>query len=288
MGDIPELERLEFFPGELLTADDLTAIDTNNRAMMELHQRSMHNWGIGFGLDVSGAIGATSVSVTPGYAADINGHDIILSTPLTLAIPAITSGAFYLVADWVDDADEPVVEQRSATSCDTAGGSVRLSDAPAIVWKTLAQLNYGIDVILALVAIRNCAISRISTSVRRYATCGSMFHLQAGSVSAGTLNWALWAVGGVNSGLTAYIDTSAAKFQSTPMYVAQIVGTRSIDVPPTLIIDFVTIANPTPAGFTLQVALPESATSHINPRGLLDPLSPGKLNWSVSWMGVQG
>jgi len=287
MGDIPELERISFFSGELLTADDLTALDSNNRELLWLHNRSMHNWGIGLGLDVQGARGATSVAVNPGYATDSDGHEIILSNPLTLAIPAITSGSYYLVANWVDDADEPVVEQRSAPACG-AGGSVRLSDAPAILWKTSAQLTYGTDVVLAQVTIQNCAISQLATSVRRYGTCGSTFYIQGGRLSASALTWTPWLVGGAPVGLTASIDTSAANFQSSPNYTVQIVGSRSLSSPPTTIVDFVSVASPSPTGFTIQLSVP--ALGPVNPDAIRDPGGAlmGQLGWVVSWMGVEG
>jgi hypothetical protein len=289
MGSIPVLERIAFFPGELLTADDLTTLDCNNRELRWLHNRSLHNWGIGFGLDVQGPAGATSVAVNSGYATDIDGREIILTSPLTLPIPAISSGSYYLVANWLDDASEPVEEQRGATACN-AGGSVRLSNAPAILWKTSAQLLYGTDVLLALLTIQNCTISQLSTSVRRYATCGSMFYLQAGAIAASTLTWSAWVAGGTTIGLTAPIDTSAAKFQSTPNYTAQIVGARSLTstTPATIVVDFVSVNNPSPTGFTLQVALP--AVGAVNPPAILNPASGlmAQLNWVVNWMGVLG
>ena len=289
MGDIPELERITFFPGELLTADDLTTLDTNSRELLWLHNRSLHNWGIGFGLDVQGATGATSVTVNPGYATDSTGHEIILTSPLSLAIPAISSGSYYLVADWVDDGDEPVAEQRSATVC-TAGGSVRLINAPAILWKTVAQLGFGTDVLLAQITIQNCVLSQLSAAVRRYASCGSMLYLSAGQIDAQSLTWAAWETGGTKIGLTTIIDTTAARFQSMPNYMAQIIGSRSLitTTPATIVVDFVSINNPSPTGFTLQVALPPLGAA--NPDAIRDPASGlvGKLNWQVVWMGVEG
>ena len=288
MGDIPEVERITFYQGELLTADDLTALDDNNRELRWLHNRSLHNWGIGFGLEAQGAVAATSVTVNPGYATDILGHEIILSNPLSLPIPAISSGSYYLVANWLDDATETVVQQNSATPCN-AGGAVRLSDAPAIPWKNVAQLEFGIDVILCLITVRNCVLSQISTAVRRYATCGSMFYLKAGLIDASTLTWIPWVVGGVTIGLTTTIDTSAARFQTAPSYMAQIAGARSLTTttPATIIIDFVSVTNESPTGFTLQVGLP--AGIGVNPDPIRDPSSGlmAKLNWTVNWMGVE-
>jgi len=299
MSDIPDLERILFFPGELLTADDLTTLDGNNNELRWLHNRTMHNWGIAYGLDVLGNRGDTSVTVNPGFAVDSDGHEIILSASLQQPIPAVSGGlggtaaTYYLVANYVGDADESVEEQRSATAC-APGGAVRLSNDPAIMWKTVAQLNAGIDVVLAQVSIRNCVLSASpSTAGRRNAsTCGSQFTLSAGEVDATGVTWEPLAAGGKNIGFTAAIDTSAAKFQSTPKYTVQIVGNRTLAKPALVVADFVSIANESPTGFTVQVALPSFSSSEINSAAITDaasgPKTMAQLGWRVSWIGVEG
>lgn len=298
MSDIPDLERIVFFQGELLTADDLTTLDTNNRELRWLHNRSLHNWGIGFGLDVQGAAGATFVSVNPGYAIDNLGREIILGSPLQQPIPAVAGPAtYYLVANYVDDAGQTAEERRDAAGCGCASacacstsGATRLSNDPAILWKTVAQLVSGIDVILAQAFIQNCALNLTpSAAVRRYAACGSPFTFRANQVSSPAIPWTVWQQGATNVGFTAAIDTSIAKFQTAPRYMAQIVGSRS--GAGFIVVDFVSIANETPTGFTLQVALPPISAT-INPPTVTDPVGGpqilNQLGWAVSWMGVEG
>jgi hypothetical protein len=289
MSGIPQLERIVFYSGELLTADDLTALDDNNRQLRWLHNRSLHNWGIGFGLDVQGSRGDTSVTVNPGYAVDSSGREIILSNPVKQPIPAVSGPAtYYLVANYVDDANEPVEEQRSATAC-SPGGAVRLSNAPAILWKTSNLLILGLDVVLAQVSIQNCVLSQPpSGAARRYATCGSPFFIRAGQLAAKDISWTPWTPAGMKFGFTAPIDTSTAQFQSTPRYMVQITGSRSLaGAPPTVILDLLTITGESPTGFTLQVALP--SLPGVNP--VLDVNGwtslIGSLGWAVSWMGVE-
>lgn len=298
MSAIPELERILFYPGELLGADDLTALDTNNTELRWLHNR-LHNWGIGFGLDVQGTAGGTFVTVNPGYAIDIRGREIILTQPVDQPIPAVAGPAtYYLVADYVPNAGQTVEEQRDASGCGCASacscstsGAVRLSNDPAILWKTGAQLVFGIDVVLAQVWIQNCVLNRISAAVRRYSTCGSMFRVKAGQVAAGAIKWVPLLPGAGNAGFSAPIDTSAAKFQSAPHYLVQIVGERVIASSGQMVLDFVSIANETPTGFTLQVALPPIAAT-VNPPTVTDPVTGPlmlkQLGWSVSWMGMEG
>jgi len=293
MNSIPDLERILFYPGELLTADDLTALDCNNRELRWLHNRTLHNWGIAFGLDVQGSRGDTSVTVNPGYANDIDGREIILGSPLQRPIPAISGPAtYYLVANYVEDAGETTVEQRSATAC-CRGGAVRLSNIPAILWKTVAQLNYGVDVVLGQVSIQNCVLgSNVSAAVRRYAGATPKFSITAGQIDAGDVHWTALTVDGLNVGFTAPIDTSAAKFQSTPDYTAQIVGSRSSTSPALVIADFVSIKDESPTSFTLQVVLPQMGVSGLNTNAITDPTDGpklmAKLGWVVSWMGVEG
>jgi hypothetical protein len=298
MSEIPELERIVFFQGELLTAADLTTLDSNNRELRWLHNRSLHNWGIGFGLDVQGAAGATFVSVNPGYAIDRLGREIILSNPVRVPIPAVAGPAtYYLVANYVDDAGQTTEEMRDSSGCGCAStcacsmsGAVRLSNNPAILWKTVAQLVFGIDVILGQVLIQNCTLNQApSAAVRRYATCGSAFFFRANQVSAADIQWAVWQQGGINIGFTAAIDTSSAKFQTAPRYMAQIVGSRSGSG--FIVVDFVSITDESPKGFTLQVALP-ALSANINPPAVTNavagPQILKQLGWSVSWMGVEG
>jgi hypothetical protein len=297
MGVIPNLDRIAFFPGELLTADDLTTLDSNAEQLRWLHNRTMHNWGIAYGLNVQGARGATSVTVNPGFAVDSLGREIILSASVAVPIPAVPGGAggsaatYYLVANYVDDADETVVEQRSAAACG-AGGAVRLSNDPAIVWKTTAQLTSGIDVVLGQVAIQNCVLNAaVSGAARRSAAFDSTFAVISGVVNAKDATWTAISTGGTNSGFTVAIDTASAGFSSTPAYMAQIVGTRTLGGAAGLIVDFVSVSNATATGFTLQVSLP-SIGGGINPPQITDPTAGpalmAELGWQITWIAVEG
>jgi hypothetical protein len=297
MSGIPQLERVQFFAGQMLTADDLTVLDGNNRQLRWLHNRTLHAWGIGFGLDVMGATGSTSVTVNPGYANDSDGREILLASATQIPIPAVpggpngTAATYYLVAIYVTDANEPTEEQRSATAC-APGGAVRLSNAPAILWKTAAQLNSGIDVVLGQVAIKNCVLSGpVATSVRRYAKPEQNFSPASGEISAADLQWQAWQPSGTIIGFTAAIDTSAAKFNVTPSYLVQVIGNRSLSSPALVVVDYVSITNASASGFTLQVAFPPMSGG-INPAAITDPTGGPKLltqlGWQIVWLGVGG
>jgi hypothetical protein len=298
MTDVPQLERVRYFAGELLTADDLATEADYERQMRWLHNRSLHGWGIGFGLDVLGNRGDTQVTVNPGYAVDSDGREIILSAPVRLPIPAVPGGAggaaaiYYLVANYVADANEPALEQRGAAPCMSAGGSVRLSNDPAIRWKLPSQLQTGLDVALGEISIKNCVLAAaVSTSPRRYARPRSALAIFAGVLTAEEAQWQPWMQGSAAIGFTVAVDTSAAGFNTTPLYTAEIIGARTLDQPSLVVTEFVSITNAQRDGFTLQVALPALSAS-VNPKMVSDPVTGPKLfaqlGWCIGWIGVEG
>src|SRR5215471_5147511 len=124
---IPDLERITFFNGQQLTAADMTDVQTANRELRWLHNRSLHNWGIG-----------------AGYGVDHMGREIILTESKVLPVPSVASdpgGAeaiFYLIAAYRTDKDQPVIERRPGV-CMPEGG-VRLREEPLIAWRKPAQL----------------------------------------------------------------------------------------------------------------------------------------------------
>ena len=109
--DIPELERITFFPGQRLHAEDLTDVQTVDRELRWLHNRSLHTWGIGLGFVVAGDAGASAVTIEPGYGLDCAGREIILTEPRLRPIPAVAGDKdgkpveFFLTAEYqADDA----------------------------------------------------------------------------------------------------------------------------------------------------------------------------------------
>jgi uncharacterized membrane protein YadS len=112
-----------------------------------------------------------------------------------------------------------------------------------------------------------------------------MLYIKAGGVAASALTWKPW-----TQGFTAAIDTSAAKFQSAPMYIVQIVGSRTLTSPSLLVVDYLSISKPSPTGFTLQVSLPALGgninTSEVTGSGGPDIFN--RLKWQVEWLGIEG
>src|ERR1044072_4557868 len=86
------IERLQFFNGQLLLAEDLQGIGAFNREMRWLHNISLHQIGIGNGFAVTGKRGEREVRIGPGYAIDGLGRGIVSVTDNAEARPTTRGG----------------------------------------------------------------------------------------------------------------------------------------------------------------------------------------------------
>jgi hypothetical protein len=292
---LPNIERINFFDGERLTAEDLNALDQAQNELRWLHTRLLHGWGIAAGFGVTGKTGRLSVTIAPGMAVDGAGREIILNSPMKLGIPVISSSTevmYYLTAAYQADSAQPVLEQRDGVCAQ--GGAARYANGPLIQWQAAAGLVAGLQVILAAVWIRNCKLSRdVSGAPRRMIAPPSTPPVASGQTAAATTIWTLWTSGATVLGFTAQVDTSAAQFSAVPQYVAQLVGENFLASPPgpLLAVAQTSIANPTATGFTFQAALvPATAGVPVNPPVLLGAQGPSilqSLGWQIAWLGVQ-
>ena len=142
--EVPSVERPAFFDGQRLTAADLTAVQDYQRELRWLHNRSLHTWGIAFGLEVIAKRGDRAVTVQMGYALDCLGRDLILITPLNLPIPPVPGSndpaLFYLTLSYLEDEDLPpeIRQKVNATPTGQCGcqsrpgcaGSGRMTTSP--------------------------------------------------------------------------------------------------------------------------------------------------------------
>ncbi len=300
--DIPSLERITFFNGQRLTATDLAALQTARRELRWLHNRSLHGWGIGTGFAVTGERGARTVTIEAGYGLDCQGREIILTETQTKPVPAVAGdGVFYLVAAYQPNEDQPVAERRAGV-CQPEG-TVRLREAPLLAWrKPPAGLweRKEPELVLAQAWVQNCRLSRpLSLAARRYARPAQQPYIAAGQTP--TTAWQPWLVGAEEAMIGVYreVDTSAARFRTTPRYMAHIVGDRylddaAVDERELVAIGFPAVVEATPDRFTLQVLLPEMADDLYNPSWLRDDPSRVSdifergLNWCIVWMGIEG
>jgi hypothetical protein len=322
--DIPDLSRVTFFDGQRLTADDLNDAAIVQRELRWLHNRSLHNWGIGLGFAVSGNSGDRQVQVGPGYAIDCRGREILLTEPLSQPVPARPGGPggtaviYYLVAAYPDDSRLAVLERREGECY--PDGAVRLRERAAIYWKAQGEqaVETGEEIVLAQASVQNCRLAApLSLDQRRTARPSQQPYVAAGATHAPGTGWQLWTTTDVEGlvsivGVQAVVDTSEARFGATPAYHARVEGRRffaggQLGAQFAFLVDgaaFVT--DPAPARFTLRVLMPRSTVTlgpitagsfPVNPANLFTAPTtggPGPLldlvepNWSVVWLGVEG
>jgi hypothetical protein len=299
-------ERVVFFNGQRLTAGDLTAAQDVSREMRWLHNSSLHNWGIGFGLAPTGEKGAREVTIAPGYALDAMGREIVLAESKTLPVPPLAGengqpAIRDLTITYPADEDVEVVETRAGICLPR--DAVRLSEAPTIRWIETAQVRQGFDIVLARARILNCQLDEsLSTTQRRNARSAQQPYIAAGQTPKGQTNWEQWVVSGTDVvlGYRTRVDTSAVRFRVTPRYLARVAGERWSPaccdlVNPFLIEGFTSVDNPKPDSFVLQVLMPRMEFRGIvlNPTTFLKhtdaPAVLGrKRSWHVVWIGIEG
>lgn len=301
MSDLPSLNRPAFFDGQQLTAADLTAVQGYHTELLWLHQRYLHDWGIVSGLVVTGEKGATSVTVSPGFAIDSQGRSIVLTAPVSLPVPAVVGAPaggpmpYRVTLAYSEDADLRAVVRAGA--CDSAGAVLRL-DVPQVRWQE-AGVTVLHDVVLAAAGVLNCRLAApVDLAPRRSALPERQPYLYAGRTPQAGTPWQLWqrdeaGADGRPVGLQVEVDTTEAGFGNTPQYQAQVLGDRLfVEGDAQGVLDgHAHVDQPSSSGFRLRVALPAIEGGEVNPRWLVEPDSLIKRvtaqRWTVGWVGVE-
>jgi hypothetical protein len=297
---LPPTHRPAFFAGEVLHAAELADVVAVERSLRWLHNRTLHGWGIGLGLEVAGARAATAVSVEIGYALDAGGRDLVLEEAVTLPVPPVASGAdggpadYLLVLAYTED-EAAVVELRDG-ACETAG-AVRRHDDPTVAWRVPQAVREGLDIVLAAAKVAGCALAAplVTDAVRR-----SLGSIPSPRVVTGRSSspWVWWPSDAVPAGVKTTVDTSTGDFRQTPVYEASIAGSfeNQIGGKSYLIAGAAHVEHARPRSFELVVPLPEGRVDAgtlgvfaVNPRdkGSLLDLVNTWLGWSVQWIGVE-
>ncbi len=212
------VERQQFFNGQRLFADDLQSLEAFNREMRWLHNRSLHQSGIGDGVAVRGRKGDRTVWVEPGYVLDIEGREIVLTEVQEIHVPPAAGDdqgqpVFYdLVVSYPDDEDLEQAETRAGVCAPR--GVVRLREEPVFCWVRLkrtetggleadtpgqkpevkssvvaedprlrAEIESGLRIVVARAEILNCQLNRdLSLSERRNARPAVGPHIACGTL----------------------------------------------------------------------------------------------------------
>lgn len=294
--EVPALERLRFFDGLLLTAQDLESEERYHRELRWLHNRALHGWGVVSGLEVEGEEDARSVSLRPGTAQDCAGRELILPEPVSGAVPPLSGPAeLYLTVSYAED--EELAAQTRDGACG-ASGVVRRAERPNIRWISPAEFAEGADIVVASAKIRNCRLAERVSSGPRQELPRQLPYLATGATESGATHWYPWPGQSDPAGVATTVGTGSAGFSRVPHYEAEVIGPREfLDQGVTSAVDgYVHIAKRTATSFELRMLLP--GPLQTSPTGrMLNPAAvrqPGfgealrtDLAWYVSWMGVE-
>jgi hypothetical protein len=105
-----EPSRMNYFPGRVLTADDLAAEQAQTRARLWLHNRVLHGVGIATGLEVTAE--RNTLLVAPGVAIDALGREIVLTEQRSLDASSVvheSHGRLQVVIAWAEEPADTVV-----------------------------------------------------------------------------------------------------------------------------------------------------------------------------------
>lgn len=101
------LKRNRFFPGKLLTAEDLGLEQEYFREKLKRHNRYLHGFGVVFGLEVSRS--GRDVVISPGLAIDCQGNEIVVPELLEQALPGPDLGStLFLSISYIERETDPV------------------------------------------------------------------------------------------------------------------------------------------------------------------------------------
>ena len=298
---LPRVDRPAFFTGQRLLPGTLDDAFTMPLALHWLHNRALHGVGVAFGLDVGAARGATTVTVSAGYALDGAGRDLVLAEPRAVPVPPVAQApncgpaVFHLAISYTDDPDAAV--EKLAGLCG-ATGAVRRADDPTVRFVPDGDIRDGIDLILATVQVRNCKLDAApSFALRRSALPAGRPYVAGGESGRYFTDWQPWPDSGPPAGVVASVSTAAAGFGDPPRYEARVDGVRAVPAAwsPTgapLVVDgTLAIDNVTAAGFDAIVLLPQgfvAGGSALNPAAVFTPGFLTDLGWQVVWIGVEG
>lgn len=316
LGGTPFVERLSFFNGQQLFAADLQAIDDFGRGMRWLHNRSLHQPGVGNGFAVTGHSGDREVSVQAGYAVDAQGREIVLLDTDAEAVPPVSGepdgqpAYFDLTVSYPADSDLEEAETRDGVCL--PGGAVRLRERPVFCWVRLgrdadgqlravdagqaAQIQAGLLIVLARAAVKGCQLNTdLSITQRRRARPPQQPTIRCTTVA---VTWDVWSVdigdGIVNAfGLKATVDTSAMGFHTTPCYSARVSGARPQlisggDQQLILLDGPAYIDTPAAAGFGCFVPVVNVAGGlTLSADDLTSALPTLNQQWQVTWLAVE-
>ncbi len=313
IGEMKFVERLQFFHGQRLAAEDLQDLEQFNREMRWLHNQSLHQPGVGSGYAVTGNKGDREVTIQPGYAIDSLGREIVLTQTLVEQVPPVADDGFGfpvsydLTVSYPDDQQLEETETREGICLPRgARGVVRRREEPVFCWVRLGpdpdrlpvdpilrqQLDDELRIRLARAEVLNCQLYQpISVAQRRNARPAQQPYVACGHSPAD--RWKIEVLSRAGIELRLQVDTTSALFRVAPCYFAHVVGERKFKFEGVQILldGFASISDETAQGFTFFFLIPELllAATGLTPAKVAKWLQEAlnKQGWFVEWIGVE-
>ncbi len=272
-------ERIEWYEGSRLTRRDLADAIEHEARMLELHVRAVHDThGVAFGLGVALAAGAKAVVVQPGLAYGCRGASVLLHAATTIdAPPASVSGTRF---------DLVLVAAQQTGACarpelDCTGA--RVPAHASLRWRSAeddahCSCDVPDDAIELGRFVRSAAGTLAGPDNARRRTVRGLVrpHVASGVTAPGALTWTQG-----SSDLVASIDTSAAGFTTTPIYLVGISSLTSWQGG--LVAPFVSVGQATPTRFNVHVSIAAKPPALVLLFAQLDLAK----ELSIAWTGVE-
>lgn len=226
----PELDRIRYWQGQLLSAGDLVEQMASVAEQRRLHDRTVHRAvGVAVGLSVKLANGELLLDC--GLAYDCAGRTLLVAETRAVPLPGKLDRAYSLVI---------FADARAPGGADVAlipSASRSGRDEVVLARVATGQAGPELDQEFRPVVARPLARPRLAI----------------GQTIPGFTSWQPWTVDSSDIGVQVEVDTSAAGFTTTPHYFASVLaGAPDPDVPAAW---FVSVHEPTAEKFVLRLLL---------------------------------
>ena len=138
MAESKPLERLRYFTGQMLTAENFQLEQEYFREKSKLHNRSLHGFGIVSGLKV--IVDAGQIVVEPGLALDCEGNELVITAAQSIVAPLKSDNwtSAYVNVSYAEENTDPVPAVPEPLTSDNLAQPSTITEGFAIV---VAQEN---------------------------------------------------------------------------------------------------------------------------------------------------
>lgn len=156
-------KRMNYFDRQFLRAGDFQTEQGYEIDRRRRHNRLLHVPGVGEGLQVTGNVGDTNISVSAGTAYDGLGEEIVLAAAQQVSVASITgaTATAYVTISYAEQGSDP------STDPGGSGSSTRILEMPALAVSSTPPAAPNMNILLAKVAMANGTISAVPDNTVR-------------------------------------------------------------------------------------------------------------------------